>query len=71
MKEDQTIEAGIYSMRNLKAGYLKVNFSEKPKGRDYIVNRDRIVFATKRISELIAEIFNPSINFIESEKLPF
>lgn len=71
MKEDQTIEAGIYSMRNLKAGYLKVNFSEKPKGRDYIVNRDRIVFATKRISELITEIFNPSINFVESEKLPF
>lgn len=71
LEDDQTIQAGIYSMRNLKAGYLKVNFSEKTKGRDYSVNLDRIDFATKRISELIAEIFNPSINFKESEKLPF
>lgn len=71
LDDDQTIEAGIYSMRNLKSGFLKVNFSEKFRGKDHIVNKERIQSSAERINQIIAEIFDPNIAFKEPEELPY
>lgn len=71
LEKDQVIEAGIYSLRNLKSGFLKVNFSEKRGGRDYTVNHERIEMAVSKIKEIIKEIFDPASSFKEPEELPF
>ena len=38
----KTIEAGIYSFRNLKDGFIRVNFSEKRGGYDHHITPERL-----------------------------
>ena len=67
----ENIQAGIYSFRNLKEGYMKINFSEAYRGQDYDVTRERLRNAITEISKIIAEIFDPLVSFKEPEELPY
>jgi len=59
----QTIESGIISFKNLRAGFLKVN--KKP-----IIQEDMVHFMNE-LKKLLVEIYNPKIAFLENENLPF
>lgn len=61
--DDNQIESGVISFKNLKLGFLKVN--KKP-----ITNEDIINFETE-LKKLISEIYNKEVPFLENEKLPF
>lgn len=65
------LEAGIYSFKNLKNGFLRVNFSSNYRSPDYTISEERLQEAMDRIGEVIAEIYNPLISFKEPEELPF
>ena len=60
------IESGIISMRNIKEGFLKMNFSAKPKAPDYEVSSTRIEAFLEELKRLLTEIYNPEIPFIEN-----
>ncbi len=64
------LESGIISFKNLNAGFLKMNFSDK-RDEDNVVSPDRIREFMDEIKILIAEILNPEIPFIENKNLPF
>ena len=61
--ENQEIESGIISFKNLKAGFMKINKSS-------ITNKDMQTFEIE-LKNLLSEIFNKDIPFIENENLPF
>lgn len=55
------VEAGIISFKNLKSGLLKIDFSKK----DHEITLEKIDEFMIYIKELIKEIFDPEIPFIE------
>ena len=67
----KTIEAGIYSFRNLKDGFMRVNFSEKRGGYDHHITPERLKRAIESVGTIISEIFNSSISFKEPRELPY
>lgn len=67
----ETVESGVISFKNLNSGYLKMNFSEKARGKDYEVTSERIDEFIVEIKELIKEILNPELAFVENKDLPF
>lgn len=67
----RNIQAGIYSFRNLKEGFMKINFSEGYRGQDYDITTERLDNAIKEISKIIVEIFDPLVSFHEPEELAY
>lgn len=65
------LESGIISFKNLNAGFLKMNFSDKPRGVDTLVSEERINEFMVETKTIIKEILNPEIPFIQKENLPF
>lgn len=68
---DKPIQAGIYSFKNLKNGFLQLNFSEKRGGQDNEVNQERIDLFMEQVKILLQEIFNKELPFIEPADLPY
>jgi hypothetical protein len=64
------LESGIISFKNLNAGFLKMNFSEK-RVEDNLISIERIQEFMEEIQLLIKEILNPETPFIENKNLPF
>jgi len=65
------LQAGIYSLRNLKDGFLPINFSQQYRGKDHDVSTERLQKAVEELSKVIAEIYNPLVAFEEPEELPY
>lgn len=65
------LESGIISFKNLKAGFMKMNFSTASRGQDNQVSEDRITDFMLEIKKLIVEILNPEIPFKQNQDLPF
>jgi len=65
------LQSGIISFKNLKEGFLKMNFTEQFRGKDYQVTNERIDDFMEVINNLIIEILNPEIPFKQNENLPF
>ncbi|MDV7186470.1 PD-(D/E)XK nuclease family protein [Lutibacter sp. TH_r2] len=65
------LEAGIISFKNLKPGFLKMNFSEKPRGKDYAITKEKLDEFQVELNRIVKEILNPEIPFIENKDLPF
>lgn len=65
------IEAGIISFKNLNAGFLKINFSEKRGVADNYIKQENLAQFLVVLNEIISEIINPDIPFIEIENTPF
>ncbi len=66
----QPLEAGIISMRNLKEGFLKMNFASG-RGKDFDVNKTRVDEFLVEVKRLLSEIFNPTIPFKENPNKAF
>ena len=64
------VQSGIISFKNLNAGFLKMNFSEN-RAPDNIVTTERLNDFMSEIKNLILEILNPDIPFIQNKNLPF
>ena len=69
--ENEFMEAGIISFKNLNSGLLRVNFSEKRGGTDYLVTKDKIHEFELVLGNLIAEILDSNKPFIENTTVPF
>jgi len=65
------LQSGIISFKNLKEGFLKMNFTDQFRGKDYQVTNERIGDFMEVINNLIIEILNPEIPFKQNENLPF
>ena len=65
------LEAGIISFKNLHSGFLKMNFSEKSRGKENAVTKEKLVEFQVELNRIIKEILNPEIPFIENTNLPF
>ena len=64
------VQSGIISFKNLNAGFLKMNFSEN-RSPDNLVTIIRLNDFMLEIENLIIEILNPEIPFIQNKDLPF
>jgi hypothetical protein len=63
-------EAGIISFKNLKSGFIKFNKIESENGKQQksaTINQEILIDFTQQLKNLILEIFNPEIDFIEKE----
>ncbi len=69
--ELQGLEAGIYSFKNLNTGFLPLNFTAERGQQDRVVNKERIAEFSSVFAEIMAEIFDKNIPFIEKTDLPF
>ncbi|WP_408038609.1 PD-(D/E)XK nuclease family protein [Tenacibaculum amylolyticum] len=69
--EGKSIEAGIVSFKRLQSGFMKLNFSEKYRGKDHDVTPERITEFIDQIKILVKEIYNPEVAFVEPSELPF
>ena len=70
-KSISELQSGIISFKNLKEGFLKMNFTEEFRGKDFQVSEERIEDFMAAMNDLIIEILNPEIPFIQNENLPF
>lgn len=65
------ITAGIISFKNLQGDYV-LNFSKKDKNgrgahKDELISEDVLKHYYKSLKDLVLEIFNPTIDFVEKE----
>ncbi|NVK53622.1 MAG: PD-(D/E)XK nuclease family protein [Flavobacteriaceae bacterium] len=60
-KNTRPIEAGIISFKNLNSGLLKVSFDKN----EYAITEERITMFINEVKEIIKEIFDVSVPFIE------
>ncbi len=65
------IEAGIISFKNLKSGFLKMNFSSNYRTPDNEITEERLEDFMAEIKEFIKEMYNPEVDFIEPADLPY
>jgi hypothetical protein len=65
------LEAGIISFKNLNAGFLKMNFSEKKGTTESLIQQENLEVFLVTLKEIISEILNPEIPFKQNENLPF
>lgn len=68
---DTPIIAGIFSFKNLKAGLLSVNFSEKWGGKDPIITPERLDAFMQQITQLLSKIYSVDHSFKEPKELLF
>jgi hypothetical protein len=70
-KEIIGLQSGVISFKNLNSGFLKMNFSEKSRGKDFEVSGVRIQEFMNEIKNLIREILDPKTPFTENINVPF
>lgn len=68
---NKPIQAGIYSFKNLKSGFLPMNFSTNYRQPDYTVTEERLQDFMEAIIQILKEIYDPTTHFLEPEELPF
>ncbi|WP_237277303.1 PD-(D/E)XK nuclease family protein [Tenacibaculum ovolyticum] len=66
-----SLEAGIISFKNLKNGFLKMNFSSNYRTPDNEVTEEKLTEFMDEIKEFLKELYNPEIDFIEPADLPY
>jgi hypothetical protein len=68
---DTSITAGIFSFKNLKSGFLEVNFSEKRGIKDIEITPERLDDFMQKIEQLLLKIYDPKNSFKEPVELLF
>jgi ATP-dependent exoDNAse (exonuclease V) beta subunit len=61
------VEGGIISFKNLKNGFLKMNFSQKRGAEDVKITPEKLDDFMEQIKILIKEIFNSEVPFVEKD----
>ena len=67
----QPIEAGIISFKNLKNGFLKMNFAEGRGKSDHTITEEKMNEFLAELKRILVEIFNPKIPFKENPDKAF
>ncbi|MFC2109016.1 PD-(D/E)XK nuclease family protein [Bacteroidota bacterium] len=67
---DGKLESGIYSFKNMKSGFLKMDFAEG-RSKDFNVTEERIKASMEVLKKLILELFNSEIPFMENLESPY
>ena len=64
-----SFEAGVVSFKNLSSGFLRFGIKEKPRSlpKDYGISLKLINVFEINLKQLLLEIFNPTIPFIEKQ----
>ncbi|WP_298762409.1 PD-(D/E)XK nuclease family protein [uncultured Polaribacter sp.] len=70
-KFNQPLEAGIYSFKNLKSGFLPVNFALPRRKAETKITSEKLEDFINEIKTYILEIYNPEINFKEPADLSY
>lgn len=63
----QSIEAGIYSFKNRKEGFLFFGVREGRDNVNYEINQETLDLFKDELIVLLLEILNPDVDFIENE----
>lgn len=63
----QSVLTGNISFKNMSEGFISVNISNEPRGKDYEITLDKLHPFIDEIKNLILEILNPDIPFTEKE----
>ncbi|WP_435261098.1 PD-(D/E)XK nuclease family protein [Tenacibaculum sp. nBUS_03] len=65
------LEAGIISFKNLKNGFLKMNFSANYKNPDNQITEEKLEAFMDEIKEMLKDLYNPETSFIEPTDLKY
>ncbi|SEE04825.1 PD-(D/E)XK nuclease superfamily protein [Tenacibaculum sp. MAR_2010_89] len=65
------LEAGIISFKNLKNGFLKMNFSSNYKTPDNEITEGKLEEFMHEIKEILKDLYNPETSFIEPTDLKY
>ncbi|WP_047787922.1 PD-(D/E)XK nuclease family protein [Tenacibaculum mesophilum] len=68
---EKRLTAGIISFKNLKSGFLQMNFSSNYRKPDNAITEERLEEFIAEIKNLLTELYDPTINFIEPTDLPY
>ncbi|WGH74550.1 PD-(D/E)XK nuclease family protein [Tenacibaculum tangerinum] len=68
---EKPLEAGIISFKNLKSGFLQMNFSSNYRTPDNAITQEKLEDFMTEIKAIILELYNPAINFVEVANLPY
>lgn len=68
---EKPLEAGIFSFKNLKSGFLKMNFSSNYRTPDNLVTQEKIEEFLEQLKVVLQELYNPAISFVEPADLPY
>ncbi|MHB0756534.1 PD-(D/E)XK nuclease family protein [Polaribacter sp. M15] len=67
----KNLKAGIYSFKNLKEGFLAINFSSNSRNPDTNITQEKLEEFIDEVKVYITEIYNPQIGFIEPADLKY
>ncbi len=67
----KTLQAGIYSFKNLNSGFLAINFSSNYRKPDYTITQEKLDEFINVLKEYIKEIYNSEISFLEPADLKY
>ena len=65
------LEAGVISFKNLKNGFLKMNFSSNYRAPNNEITEEKLEEFMNEIKEFLKELYDPEIDFIEPADLPY
>ncbi len=65
------LKAGIYSFKNLKEGFLSINFSSNYRNPDTDITQEKLDEFIEELKVYIKEIYNPEIAFNEPADLKY
>ena len=67
----KTLKAGIFSFKNLKQGFLPINFSSNYRKPDIEITSEKLEEFVEELKVYLKEIYNPEIAFAEPEDLKY
>ncbi len=68
---NKPLETGIYSFKNLKSGFLSINFSSNYRKPDVEITEEKLEEFISEIKTYIKEIYSLEIPFIEPADLKY
>ena len=68
---EKPLEAGIFSFKNLKSGFLSMNFSPSNKNPKNNISEEKLEEFMVAFKNLLAEIYNREVSFLEPADLPY
>lgn len=69
--DTQELQTGIYSFKNFKQGFLCMNFSSNPRGKDYRVTKEYLEDFKQSLFGLIDEVLDNKTTFVENLDNPY
>ena len=68
---EKPIEAGIFSFKNLNNGFLSMNFSANYRNPENNITEDKLEDFMFAFKDLLSELYNPEVSFLEPADLPY